>query len=623
MDKVALTMIIAGSENPESIRRCLTSVGKNVDGIFITITTPTDGKKLEKVCKEFGAIVDYKPFSFFTEVGEDDVTWLAEFMGSKPEVKAHDKVFCFDKARNHSMSLVPKDYDWFIWMDADDVWRGAENIKELIAFAKTNKADAVFLNYIYQAEIVEGKLRNVVIQHLRERLLKNDGSYEWVAPIHETLIEKKPTIKVDSQLCDVLHLSTEERRKDALLRNIKTLELSIRQTKGADPRPVYYLAKAYFDCLLQLGKPEYLQKAKKLFEIYLLGSADYNYQNKSGWGEERAQCWEYLVEIYRQLGEYNNAIKAGHNALIEDERFPSIYVNMALSYLMKNEYGRALFWIKLGARVEQPKTTLISNPRDLAARTLEVIYHACLQTSQLDEAWAAAQKLLEIFPDSEDIKERAKFTNGLRQQRELTKMTTQLAQYLAKSGEQHKIVPLLLSTPALIEDNPIITQMKNQFIPPRVWGEDEVAIYCGPGFTTWSPETIKGTNPMEFVGGSEEAVIYLSKELALQGWKVTVYADPGRNEGVHDGVTYLPYHKFNQRDQFNIVVAWRRPSFVDQNISANKIFIWCHDIQNQLDYTEERLAKITKVMVLSPWHRGNIPNVPDEKIMITANGITI
>ena len=36
----------------------------------------------------------------------------------------------------------------------------------------------------------DGKVKAILIEHLRERLIKNTGVYEWVAPIHETLIEK-------------------------------------------------------------------------------------------------------------------------------------------------------------------------------------------------------------------------------------------------------------------------------------------------------------------------------------------------------------------------------------------------------------------------------------------------
>jgi hypothetical protein len=95
------------------------------------------------------------------------------------------------------------------------------------------------------------------------------------------------------------------------------------------------------------------------------------------------------------------------------------------------------------------------------------------------------------------------------------------------------------------------------------------------------------------------------------------------DEGEHDGVVFLPYYRFNMQDNFNVLVVWRQPNLLDQNFSAKKIYVWCHDIQNPHDYTKERIKKVEKVIVLSPWHRSNIPNVPDEKILISGNGINV
>ena len=158
--------------------------------------------------------------------------------------------------------------------------------------------------------------------------------------------------------------------------------------------------------------------------------------------------------------------------------------------------------------------------------------------------------------------------------------------------------------------------------PPRKWGDDEIAIFCGPGFTAWSPKVLSGESE-GFVGGSEEAVIYVADELTKLGWKVTVYAEPGADEGDHNGVNYQSYFRYNPQDEFNIVIAWRNPAFVDGNYNAKKIYIWNHDIQNPLHYTPERVEKIEKVMFLSPWHRENVPDLADEKVFLTGNGITI
>jgi hypothetical protein len=307
--------------------------------------------------------------------------------------------------------------------------------------------------------------------------------------------------------------------------------------------------------------------------------------------------------------------------MIEDESSPSIWISLALTYVLKKEWNRALFWVKMATKVKTPKTTLVTNPRDLAARSLEVVYHASLNTNKLDEAWAAAQKLVEIYPKNEEMQDRYLTTSRMREQRDLTKDVYNIAKKLS-GDEPDKIKALLTAVPKDIANNPMISELNNKFSPPRDWSKNEVAIFCGPGATNWSPKNLDEPGNT-FIGGSEEAVIYLTRELAKQGWDVTVFGDPGTDEGEHDGVKFVPYYKFNPKDQFNILVLWRRPGMVDNDYKADKIYIWCHDIQNQLDYTPERIDKIHKVMVLSPWHRTNIPDVPDNKILITGNGINI
>ncbi len=622
--KIALTLITKGTEKVSDLQRCLNSIKPYIDGIYITITTPPPDNKLEVVLKRYGAVVDCQYEKFFQEADDKTIKWLTEFLGNKPLIKLGDKVFDFSKARNHNLAQVPKSYDWVLWMDADDIFRGGQNLKALLKLAEENKVESVFLNYIYQAEIEDNKIKSILIEHLRERVVRNTDIFEWVAPIHETLIEKRPTKKIDYDKCDVLHLAGLERRSGALDRNTKTLEVSIYNTKGADPRPVYYLGKSYFDYFLSTGdKDKYLPKAKKLFENYIFGTKDYEGNNKSGWAEERSQCWEYLVEIYRQLGQYNNAIKCAHNAMIEDERFPSIYVNLALIYLIKGEFGRALWWIKMSTKIEQPATTLVSTPKDLAGRALEVIYHASLKLSHLDDAWSAAVKLKELYPDSDEMKNRYSFMENMKTQRTLSKDVAELVSYLYKNNEKEKIKILVNSIPSLIANNPVMADLKKQFIPTKKWQENEVAIYCGPGWTCWSPKSLARTNDVEFVGGSEEAVIYMARELQKLGWQVTVFADPGAEQGLHDGVNWLPYYDFNDKDDFNIVVSWRQVGFVDKNLKAKKIFIWNHDVLNQLDYTDDRLEKIEKVIVLSKAHRETAPRIPDDKILISSNGINL
>lgn len=614
--KIALAMILKGNEPTEAVDRCLSTIAKWVDGIFLTITTPDEG--VADIAKKYGAHYEILPYKFHKKIDKKTHKWLKDSFKYEPKVKVGDRIFLFDKARNYNWSKVGSEYEWILWIDADDVFRVGEELRNIVATAEENKAESVFLKYIYQAVIEDGKIKDIVIEHLRERIVKNNGAYKWVAPIHETLIEQRPTKKIHDKRCDILHLTTDSKMRKAIERNMKTLEYSIYDTKAKDPRPIYYLGKAYYDLR---GKGDF-EKALGLFKIYLYGADEYDNNNKSGWGEERSQCWEYVAEIYRAQGKVDYAISACMNALKESYRFPSIYLNLGLCYLVKKDWEAALHWVKQALNVPPPDTSLVNNPRDLRARALEITYHASLNLSLLDEARAAADKLLETFPGDEEMTKRSQLTHTLTQEREATRSIVLLSKYLEAIGEGNKLRMLIGSAPSPIANNPFLVDLQKRVFPPKEWGNNEIAILCGQGFTTWSPKLLEMPD-QSFIGGSEEAVIYLSKELADLGWKVTVYADPGEDEGEHEGVTYLPYYKFNPLDSFNVLVAWRNPQFVDGDIKAKQVYLWAHDILNALDFTEERVAKWTKIFVLSPWHRENIPSVPDDKIVISGNGITL
>lgn len=615
MSRIALSMISRGKGEEDRLRQALSSIAPYVDAVYITLTAPKNElAEAEKVCKEFNAVVSYNESVWIAD--KKTVTWLEKFFGYAPDMKVGDRIFIFDEARNFALSQIPKEYDWFVWIDTDDVFKGGENLHKLAEIGEKQNIEAFYFNYLYQAEFDEkGRVKHRIIDHLRERLLRNNDKYKWIAPIHETLIEQVPTQKTDVPDCEVIHLATHEDRIASLTRNLKSLELSIARSKGEDPRHIYYLAKAYFD----LNDAEHDARAIPLMLRYLNG--DEKGDHKSGWPEERQQAWEYLSELYRRQGQHNNSMKSVLNSFTEpSEPQPELFLSLALSCIMNQNYDLALFWVKMSSHVTQKKTTLVTNTRDLQARTLEIIFNACLNTAKVDEAHAAATKMLEMFPETDSAKEAFKLIDGIKDQRDMTQKLSQIADYLAKHGEGHKIKALLEGAPAVTEETPFFQELVQQVNPPRVWGEDEIMIYCGPGFTDWSPKQLSDPKN-SFVGGSEEAVIRMSAELQKLGWKVTVYNSPGADQGDHDGVQWLPYYKFNKKDEFNIVISWRQIGFFDLDIKAKKSYLWNHDLQNAMEYTPERVAKIDKAFFLSKFHRSNVPSLPDEKVFLTSNGI--
>lgn len=599
--KLALSMIVKDEE--ETLEMALISVKDYVDGIFIVDTGSTD--KTVEIAKKFGAHVK--------EVGD---------RFRKPLIKGREPIFLFDRARNFALSLIPpEEYEFFLWIDADDVVLNAENIPAVLERMQREKLDAVYFNYIYQAELDErGRIKARLIEHLRERIIRHNGKHKWVGHLHETLVAQTDDVRyVDDTRVEVLHLLTPEKFREKARRNRKTLEQMIEKEKRSDPRTLYSLAKVYFD-IREDNPRKYIPLAKALIEEYL---------EKSGWAQERSQAWNYLVEIYREGGDLEKAEEASYKAIREFPKLPEHYLNLGLTCVAKKDWEAARHWLQVATRMEQPQTmTIIRNPKQNKLRALEILYHVSLNTYDLDEARAAARALVKLLPGNQEMQKRLQLVEALYQEKLLTAAYITAGQYLERQHDIGRLRALVQAIPLVIADNPLMSQMINDVLPPRRWDENEIAIYCGPGFETWSPKSIhKG------LGGSEEAVIYLTRELKKLGWQVTVYADPGSERGLHDGVNYLHHYEFNARDEFNILIGWRNPMlFTHHKLRARQKYLWLHDIPDPLHYyklvedeikVEPGIQELNKIFVLSQWHRERLPRLPDEKFYITANGINL
>jgi tetratricopeptide (TPR) repeat protein len=582
MAKIAVGIIVKSDEELEILKRAVGSVIKHVDAVYITATNNPD-TKIRKFCKQIGA-----NFSFFE--------WCYDF----------------SKARNFNMAQIPSEYDWYFWCDTDDVVQGAETFRDAIALAEKNNIKAIFARYLYQVELDEsGKIKNILIEHLRERLLRHDGTFEWVAPIHETLIEKVPTGKTDYQGFCVVHLMEPNQMEKSMWRNIQILEQNV-MDNPTDPRPIYYLAKAYFDTRLPELLYESAGEGVESITIELIKT----YLMMSGWAEERGQAWEYLSMIYREQQNFKEAINCLLNALKEDPKFTSTYIQIALSYVMLKDWEKAMHWVKLAGNVDIPKTTLVINPRDYKTMILEALFHIYLNTGKLEECLKVATDLNSMLPNDLNAG-RVRDVGDLKARNDLAHYIVKLAHHLHKTGQTEQLENLVYSIPQEIASEPAMVDLRHQFTPARKWDDNEIAIYCGQGFEQWSWKSVaKG------VGGSEEAVINMSRELAKLGWKVYVYGDPQGDAGIHEGVVWLPYYHINWRDEFNILIGWRNIGLFDvPGLKTKRAYLWNHDLQNNLTYTPERVNKMTKAFFLSKYHRDNVPALDESKVMITANGI--
>lgn len=625
LPKVALVAITKDSK--DDLLRMVSSVlgtpGVEI-GVFITDTGSTDGTP--DTVRKLGWHIYETKDRFWKTVTDEDVAWAKEFIGPEIHIKAGEKVLDFAAARNFSFEVVPDDYDWILWLDSDDVLRHRERLAGCIAAADGagspdgQKSDVVFVNYLYHVEILpDGNIGKIYIQHIRERLFRNNHSIKWVGMIHETPVPNTPNVsKLDiPDGFEVLHLGiSKEKRVASVERNTHYLELEVTNLKGKDPRPIMYLARDYYD----LHKPVYYEYAKKLFKLYLEGDAEGKYA--SGWPEERATAWEYLGNISLLQNNTEEGIFNYFKSFDEAPSFPGAMLGLAMAYSRKGQHDKAIFWAETAIKSPIPKSTLVSSPTDYRMKYLEVVIAAAMAKDppDIDTAYTAINEMASVI-DHPEVQEKLNYLTQAKMIKEYRRHLGALADFYAMNKIPNYAALLLQAVPPMLQSDPVVVEIRKKYTPPTVWGENSVAIYCGPGFQPWSPKTLKEKG----IGGSEEAVIYLSKELVKLGWKVTVFADPQEDAGVYDGVEFKNYYEANFNDTFNILIAWRMPQLMDLPIKAKKIYLDVHDDPLPMlgDYKPERWMKFQKMMVKSQFQRARLPEIPDDKFAIIPNGLEI
>ena len=608
-----LNMILKWDEPLEMVERSIASIFNQVDGVYITLTFPEEFKKdtpLEKMLVEkFKANISY-------------FKWIDDFAS----------------ARNFAIAQVPRGKTTFIyWQDADDILQGAEHLHKISDMAVTFSWAAVFFHYWYMVDLDEnGEVRNVVVDHVRERIIRNDGTFKWIGMLHEILIEQKQenVIKVNNSDCTVIHISSSGKRMDDNIdRNVRILEKQVRKENRKDPRTIVYLAKAYVD-KGKIAKDEpnvrkiNFDMAMGLFDEYLEGygrPGAPGYQEGSGWPQERATAWAYIGELAILNENYPMALEAFHSAIGEAPEFPNYYVDLAMTYSMMGDFKKGKHWLNVATNIEMPNTTIITTPRDFMTRALEVGYHLGLNTGNLDLAKESVDKLIEIYPTLPLHQERKQKIEDLMKSNKVSQSIVYLGKYLEEIKDKKKLSHLVQSIPDDLKQERFATEMRHLFLPLKKWKDNEIAILCGPGFEQWTPKSLKTG-----LGGSEEAIVYLTRELKKLGWKPSVYANPGPDYGDYDGVKYLQWYDLNPKDEFNVLILWRAIGFADFKPKSKFTMVWLHDVPNNPDFTDERVAMVNKIAPLSEYHKsllrvfknGVFQPMPEDKILLTSNGIS-
>lgn len=503
----------------------------------------------------------------------------------------------FGKARQYALDQVKTPY--VAWIDADDT----VDLDALVLCAKAMRegsVDWVLSPYEY-ARDEDG---TVTASQVRPRVFRT-ASVKWEGRIHENPI---PTCEIrtamDEDLGVELRVRHNKNLDDVLLtahRNLKLLQIAAEEDPG-DLRIQQYLGRAY------MGLEQY-EKAVPYFLKQAKGS-----------GMIEDSYWSLICagQCLTRLGDLAQARTCFLESLKIAPSWKDAYIGLGVVERESGAWDKALTWLETALDKDVPNTVSPVNPSFYTLDLPLELAHCHMVMGNYLQALECVKSALRLHGQNERALEARTTCVEALELEQNAKAILRIGNLIHKT-DRKRAKDFFDVVPSLYQTDPRIHAMRSAMVPPRVWPEKSVVIYCGGNTPEpWAPPSIfKG------IGGSEEAVIYLSKELAKQGYEVTVYNRCVDMEGEYDGVTYKNAHEFSMRDTYNTLIAWRIPAFFDSAIQAKKKVVWLHDIVTP-EMVNERCIKNTDLFLfLSEWHRNNLPDIPEEKVCIVNNGIVL
>lgn len=558
MASVGVSLIV--KDEVERVKSIITSLRPYVDAFYITVSDQAAYEQIEGLA-ERGDIIRHRK-------------WNNNFAD----------------ARNANLRLVKTDY--WVWLDADDVIEGAQNLRDIAKSMEQTGTDVVYFPYHYKRD----HNGDTVNYQWRERLISSSLTGKWLGALHETFVSDTKDYKYERiDGVQYYHNKTQDEHDGSQVRNHKILE-KLYKKEPRDPRDVYYYAISCFN------RKEW-DLAIKLFIEHI---------NTSGWDEERYFSWCYIAESHIHQKSYDKAISACFGALEILPHYPDAHFVLQQIYYEMEMYEKSLEWYRVGTSKAQPDTNRVTDPTVYTYRAKFSAAMSLLFIGEPIKSFQLIQQVMKVQPNDPEIRKLyPEFERAYLEAQAVDK-----AKWLASYSEDHGGVgaSILEGLPGELKFDVRLRDVRQEVIRPVTWPEKSIVFYCGPAFEPWGPDTLdKG------MGGSEEAVVYLSRELAKLGWKVTIYNDriSDYNEFFYSTkVTYKPWTSFNPSDTFDVMVAWRNPTLFERlGIKARLRVVDLHD----MPHSELDPDLADKFFFKSNFHKSQ-SDVGDKAVVIS-NGI--
>ena len=567
---IPLSIAIIGKNNESTLPQLFESL-KSVDAFEIVFVDTGSTDKSKEIAASFGARVF-------------DFEWCDNF----------------SKARTFSFEQCTQ--DWVMWIDTDDVLLHGENVGKLLELAKNKDVNGFLLPYQYIVD-ADG---NVLNEQMRTRIVfKKD--FEWKGAVHEDILPIRERLVITNSDVVVKHTAyTNDNtvNTEKLERNLSILQKALKEEKekkSLDARTVLYYGHTLFG----------------LYRFEEARDAYYTYTKMSGWEEDLYMAYIRLAICDRELGDFDMSMESIQMAWTLEPSAPEAYLQLGLTYMKMGLYKKAI------------------QAAEAVSRFVDVQYQRGTTYFPMDYVWypllIKADSYLELSNHKKALEYYIQLKDKKFPQKNLDEMIANISEVINEEATVKKYFEqsldcktdeeresLYRSIPENLRQYPSVVEIRKSFNIKKESSGKDVVFMCGFAYEEWTPENVHTTG----IGGSEEAVINMAQQLKLRGYNVTVYNTVTEVKSF-DGVVYKPWWEFNPKDKVDVFIGWRFENFFDNDINATKKYLWLHDVVFEKEYTKERLERIDKILVLSEYHRKNLPNIPDDKFYITSNGVDV
>lgn len=594
-----------------TVEPALKSIRAHVDELVVVDTGSTDGTT--DICRRYADKVEV-----FLDCNDPESGLIDDF----------------SLARNRSLQLASK--EWMVWLDADDVVRGAENLR---AICRKYTADAVQVLCPYEYDH-DGQGVCTTLQY-RERIVRPRDKFDWRFPIHEGLLLSAPPegsyeTPIDDSVVFV-HREREGTREAG--RNLRILKKWVEKVGETVPRAIYYLGK-------EMGMAGDTASAFYFLERFTHIALD---------KDEKCLAHLALSQLSRSTGDHNRAIQHATDAMMT-RGWPEPYFALAESFYAfassgkdaRHNYERAAHFIEIGLALktnDTAHTVQLQNPK--ARYLVHNILNVCL--SRIGNIPGAIQSceqgIVGLHADDPVRKSLERNLETLRKEHSRRSVHVHVDSMVERdelSAGSAKMVKEILDGSVSVQllaapvDMPVdgtggahilggITVAGAASAAPSE-GKLDIVFFLGQGLEPWNPHTFAATG----MGGSETMAWELARRLSRLGHRVRLFGHcKPSQEGVFEGVQFLDGAKF-RNVSCDVLITSRRPEAVDDEhgCKAGARVLWVHDIHCGPALTRERDLRFDAILALSNWHKETLLKVyqntldPD-KIIVTRNGIDL